>query len=124
MSITGGGVILQEAVASRVLLVVFCDDDVSSRGRRRWSSLEYLPVKSNLFLEQVAGREKGLHTRRGNGKGISEDISSGSRGGIRLDSGDNGGVDDFLVRGRVFVFNIFLHNLLPLGVEISSAEGV
>ena len=42
----------------------------------------------------------------------------GSRGGIILDSGDNGGLDYFLLRGRV----IFLHNLLPLGVETSSVE--
>ena len=31
MSIRGGGVILQEEVASRVLLVVFWDDNVGSR---------------------------------------------------------------------------------------------
>ena len=95
----GGGFILQEEVASRVLLVVYWDDDVSSRGRRGWSSLEDLPVTSDLFLEEVAGREDGLHIRRGNSKGMSEDISRGSRGGIILDAGDNGGLDYFLREG-------------------------
>ena len=70
-----------------------------------------------MFLEEVAGREDGLHIRRGNSKGMSEDNSRGSRGGIILDSGDNGGLDYFLLRGRVIVFCIFLHNLLPLGAE-------
>ena len=122
MSIRGGGFILQEEVASRVLLVVFWGDDVSSRGRRGWSSLEDLPVTSDLFLEEVAGREDGLHIRRGNSKGMSEDIYRGSRGGIILDSGDNGGLDYLLLRGRVVVFCMFLRNLLPLGVETSSVE--
>ena len=60
---------------------------------------------------------------RGNSKGMSEDISWGSSGDIILDSGDNGGRAEFLVRGRLFVFCILLHNLLPLGVEPCSAEG-
>ena len=118
----GGGFILQEEVASRVLLVVYWDDDVSSRGRRGWSSLEDLPVTSDLFLEEVAGREDGLHIRRGNSKGMSEDISRGSRGGIILDAGDNGGLDYFLREGGWLCSVCFfsLHNLLPLGVETSS----
>ena len=56
-------------------------------------------------------------------KGISEDISRGSKGDIILESGDNGGLDDVLLRGRVVVFCIFLRNILPLGVETFSAEG-
>ena len=54
----------------------------------------------------------------------SEVESRGSSGGIIRDSEDNGGLDDFLLRGRVVVFCMFLNNLLPLGVETSSAEGV
>ena len=51
---------MQEKVASRVLLVVFWYNDVSSRGRRGWRSLEDLPVTSDSFLQEVDGSEDGF----------------------------------------------------------------